>query len=142
MRWPAWPQAKAFAAMRVVTSATASRFTGARILARRREMLNVELCRMLNVELNVQFNIHIQLFAFKGSSNNQRLTTNENGPAFAEPQIPWSGQEDLNLRPHGPEPCALTRLSYAPGSGRAEWRKKNRDSRGTAQPGQTGTPRC
>ena len=26
----------------------------------------------------------------------------------------WSGQEDLNLRPHGPEPCALTRLSYAP----------------------------
>jgi hypothetical protein len=29
-------------------------------------------------------------------------------------QEKWSGQEDLNLRPHGPEPCALTRLSYAP----------------------------
>src|SRR5437764_7954332 len=25
-----------------------------------------------------------------------------------------SGQEDLNLRPHGPEPCALAKLSYAP----------------------------
>jgi hypothetical protein len=25
-----------------------------------------------------------------------------------------SGREDLNLRPHGPEPCALARLSYAP----------------------------
>src|SRR3954467_3768622 len=62
-------------------------------------------------------------------------------PRRAEPycRSNWSGQEDLNLRPHGPEPCALTRLSYAPGSGRAERRKKSRDSRGTAQPGQTGT---
>src|SRR3954447_19997268 len=68
--------------------------------------------------------LNIQHFAFKDRTNNQRLTTNENGPAFAEPQIPWSGQEDLNLRPHGPEPCALTRLSYAPGSGRAERRKR------------------
>jgi hypothetical protein len=25
-----------------------------------------------------------------------------------------SGREDLNLRPHGPEPCALTVLRYAP----------------------------
>ena len=25
-----------------------------------------------------------------------------------------SGREDLNLRPHGPEPCALAMLSYAP----------------------------
>ena len=25
-----------------------------------------------------------------------------------------SGREDLNLRPHGPKPCALTVLSYAP----------------------------
>src|SRR5271165_5629691 len=25
-----------------------------------------------------------------------------------------SGRQDLNLRPHGPEPCALSRLSYAP----------------------------
>jgi hypothetical protein len=25
-----------------------------------------------------------------------------------------SGREDLNLRPHGPEPCALTGLRYAP----------------------------
>jgi hypothetical protein len=25
-----------------------------------------------------------------------------------------SGREDLNLRPHGPEPCALTELRYAP----------------------------
>src|SRR4051812_32326341 len=25
-----------------------------------------------------------------------------------------SGQEDSNLRPHGPEPCALAKLSYAP----------------------------
>src|SRR6476646_1354806 len=52
----------------------------------------------------------------------------------------WSGQEDLNLRPHGPEPCALTRLSYAPGVEDAPEaaRKRNADSRGTAQPGQTG----
>src|SRR5438552_8872539 len=28
--------------------------------------------------------------------------------------LKWSGQVDLNHRPHGPEPCALTRLSYAP----------------------------
>ena len=28
--------------------------------------------------------------------------------------IPKSGREDLNLRPHGPEPCALAKLSYAP----------------------------
>jgi hypothetical protein len=25
-----------------------------------------------------------------------------------------SGREDLNLRPHGPEPCALAGLRYAP----------------------------
>ena len=25
-----------------------------------------------------------------------------------------SGREDSNLRPHGPEPCALAKLSYAP----------------------------
>ena len=25
-----------------------------------------------------------------------------------------SGREDSNLRPHGPEPCALARLRYAP----------------------------
>src|SRR4051812_7532534 len=33
------------------------------------------------------------------------------------PQVliqPQSGREDLNLRPHGPEPCALAKLSYAP----------------------------
>ena len=28
-----------------------------------------------------------------------------------------SGREDLNLRPHGPEPCALTELRYAPNNG-------------------------
>jgi hypothetical protein len=28
-----------------------------------------------------------------------------------------SGREDLNLRPHGPEPCALTELRYAPNDG-------------------------
>src|SRR5687768_3375668 len=39
----------------------------------------------------------------------------------------WSGQEDLNLRPHGPEPCALTRLSYAPSFGRSC--DQRRDSR-------------
>ena len=27
---------------------------------------------------------------------------------------PRSGREDLNLRPHGPEPCALAGLRYAP----------------------------
>ena len=26
----------------------------------------------------------------------------------------WSGREDLNLRPLGPEPSALTKLRYAP----------------------------
>lgn len=25
-----------------------------------------------------------------------------------------SGQQDLNLRPHGPQPCALTKLSHTP----------------------------
>ncbi len=28
-----------------------------------------------------------------------------------------SGREDSNLRPHGPKPCALTGLSYAPRKG-------------------------
>src|ERR1041385_2040241 len=37
----------------------------------------------------------------------------------------WSGQVDLNHRPHGPEPCALTRLSYAPIG-------RDADSRGSA----------
>jgi hypothetical protein len=31
-----------------------------------------------------------------------------------EPPQSKSGREDLNLRPHGPEPCALTELRYAP----------------------------
>ena len=31
-------------------------------------------------------------------------------PLFSQ----WSGREDLNLRPLGPEPSALTRLRYAP----------------------------
>ncbi len=35
------------------------------------------------------------------------LTTSVNGPRK-------SGREDSNLRPHGPEPCALAKLSYAP----------------------------
>ncbi len=29
-------------------------------------------------------------------------------------QVKKSGREDLNLRPHGPEPCALAGLRYAP----------------------------
>src|SRR3954453_8567808 len=29
-------------------------------------------------------------------------------------KVTKSGREDLNLRPHGPEPCALAKLSYAP----------------------------
>ncbi len=28
-----------------------------------------------------------------------------------------SGRADLNRRPHGPEPCALTKLRYAPHGG-------------------------
>src|ERR1041384_8658875 len=36
-----------------------------------------------------------------------RLSTRDNRPDK-------SGREDLNLRPHGPEPCALAKLSYAP----------------------------
>ena len=27
-----------------------------------------------------------------------------------------SGRQDLNLRPHGPQPCALAKLSHAPNS--------------------------
>ena len=36
--------------------------------------------------------------------------------AYPEPSFSfqWSGREDLNLRPLGPEPSALTRLRYAP----------------------------
>ena len=26
----------------------------------------------------------------------------------------WSGRGDLNPRPHGPDPCALAELRYAP----------------------------
>ena len=33
---------------------------------------------------------------------------------LAELRLEQSGREDLNLRPHGPEPCALTGLRYAP----------------------------
>ncbi len=28
--------------------------------------------------------------------------------------LAWSGRADSNRRPHGPKPCALTKLSYAP----------------------------
>src|SRR5205807_6366011 len=53
--------------------------------------------------------------------------------------LTWSGQVDLNHRPHGPEPCALTRLSYAPiGENGAGRRKRDADSRGSASEGQTG----
>src|ERR1051325_6331671 len=45
----------------------------------------------------------------------------------------WSGQVDLNHRPHGPEPCALTRLSYAPIG-------RDADSRGSASDRQTARP--
>ena len=34
--------------------------------------------------------------------------------AFIAVVVYKSGRQDLNLRPHGPEPCALSRLSYAP----------------------------
>ena len=34
--------------------------------------------------------------------------------AFGEVTWDKSGRKDLNLRPHGPEPCALAKLSYAP----------------------------
>lgn len=30
------------------------------------------------------------------------------------PRENWSGRADLNRRPHGPEPCTLTGLSYFP----------------------------
>ncbi len=36
------------------------------------------------------------------------------GPIRAVSGCLWSGREDLNLRPHGPEPCALAGLRYAP----------------------------
>jgi hypothetical protein len=33
---------------------------------------------------------------------------------LAELRLEQSGRADLNRRPHGPEPCALTGLRYAP----------------------------
>src|SRR5258708_4343220 len=45
----------------------------------------------------------------------------------------WSGQEDLNLRPHGPEPCALTRLSYAPGV-RTRRKRREKETRILGEP--------
>ncbi len=36
------------------------------------------------------------------------------GPIRAVSGCQRSGREDLNLRPHGPEPCALASLRYAP----------------------------
>ena len=38
-------------------------------------------------------------------------------PGQGAPRKRKSGREDLNLRPHGPEPCALTELRYAPNNG-------------------------
>ena len=48
-----------------------------------------------------------------------KLTTRVNGGAEtgglgSRGMIGESGREDLNLRPHGPEPCALADLRYAP----------------------------
>ncbi len=47
----------------------------------------------------------------------------------------WSGREDLNLRPPGPEPGALARLRYAPTTAlghtqkQPEWNPKNNIAR-------------
>src|SRR5436305_6173859 len=46
----------------------------------------------------------------------------------------WSGQVDLNHRPHGPEPCALTMLSYAPMSETAPGGAKETRILGEARP--------
>src|SRR5438045_1266248 len=47
----------------------------------------------------------------KSCPDNEKALRRERRRASVEKQ---SGREDLNFRPHGPEPCALAKLSYAP----------------------------
>jgi hypothetical protein len=48
-----------------------------------------------------------------------------------------SGREDLNLRPHGPKPCALTGLSYAPNEAKYTlvWPDRQGNNRRLKRPG-------
>lgn len=48
---------------------------------------------------------HSSIFTLSSKSTNKDLQEKPSSPYLSG--VNWSGREDLNLRPHGPEPCAL-----------------------------------
>src|SRR5713226_10581493 len=66
--------------------------------------------KRLNHAQEVVGSIPISSCKVRGDRLSARLSTRTEHLEILE----VSGQVDLNHRPHGPEPCALTRLSYAP----------------------------
>src|SRR6266851_6410944 len=66
--------------------------------------------KRLNHAQEVVGSIPISSCKVRGDRRSARLSTRTEHLEILE----VSGQVDLNHRPHGPEPCALTRLSYAP----------------------------
>ena len=71
--------------------------------------------KRLNHAQEVVGSIPISSCKVRGDRRSARLSTRTEHLEILE----VSGQVDLNHRPHGPEPCALTRLSYAPMFGRS-----------------------
>jgi hypothetical protein len=67
------------------------------------EMARESICRFVSPEESA-------VAPQKFKSRRQLLPQLATGFEFAE----QSGRLDLNQRPHGPEPCALAKLSYAP----------------------------
>ena len=54
------------------------------------------------------------IFYAASQTNNQIQNGKENKKRHQNEMSFLSGRADLNRRPHGPEPCALAGLSYAP----------------------------
>src|SRR5689334_18953761 len=52
----------------------------------------------------------VQTFA----TNDQTFATFTGRESEGARPLRWSGRPDSNWGPHGPKPCALTRLRYAP----------------------------
>ncbi len=94
-------------------------------------------CQGINVGIAAETRLARSISAIVGSTNIQTclpkslarsLNTDENGLKMLGNSskkpidllierlciLSESGREDLNFRPHGPEPCALAKLSYAP----------------------------
>jgi hypothetical protein len=44
---------------------------------------------------------------FPPTAETMKKDSQENPASPFLPGIKWSGRDDLNIRPHGPEPCAL-----------------------------------